>query len=114
MALPELDRLLVEARNHVEDQASREADEGESPERRRQDRPGDVQHQAHLDEVTNRRAPREQRDDQVGLVQLLGRLLSTRHREVELSGRGRLLIPKSFREFLAVKPDEGQGEVMVA
>jgi MraZ protein len=35
-------------------------------------------------------------------VQSLGRLLSTRHRGVPLAGRGRLVIPDGFREFLAV------------
>ena len=56
------------------------------------------------------------RDEQTEQVQLLGRLLSTRHQEVELAGRGRLLIPKGFREFLAVrsaKDQNNQGEVMV-
>ncbi|NLX98493.1 MAG: division/cell wall cluster transcriptional repressor MraZ [Rhodopirellula sp.] len=43
-------------------------------------------------------------------VQLLGRLLSTRHRPVQLAGRGRLLIPEGFREFLQVEPG---GEVLV-
>jgi MraZ protein len=43
-------------------------------------------------------------------VQMLGRLLSSRHRTVELAGRGRLLVPEGFREFLKV--DAG-GEVMV-
>ncbi len=43
-------------------------------------------------------------------VQLLGRLLSTRHRPVQLAGRGRLLIPEGFREFLGV---EAGGEVLV-
>jgi MraZ protein len=43
-------------------------------------------------------------------VQRLGRLLSTRHKPVELTGRGRLLIPEGFREFLAVQPGE---EVLV-
>jgi len=43
-------------------------------------------------------------------VQMLGRLLSTRHCEVQLSGRGRLLVPEGFREFLQVEPG---GEVMV-
>ena len=38
-------------------------------------------------------------------VQLLGRLLSTRHRIVQLAGRGRLLIPEGFREFLQVEPN---------
>ena len=43
-------------------------------------------------------------------VQRLGRLLSTRHKTVQLAGRGRLLISEGFREFLAVEPG---GEVMV-
>ncbi len=43
-------------------------------------------------------------------VQLFGRLLSTRHRSVPLAGRGRLLIPEGFREFLGV---EAGGEVLV-
>jgi MraZ protein len=43
-------------------------------------------------------------------VQLLGRLLSTRHRPVQLAGRGRLLIPEGFREFLGV---ELGGEVTI-
>ena len=37
-------------------------------------------------------------------VQTLGRLLSTRHRPVQLAGRGRLSIPEGFREFLQVEP----------
>lgn len=49
-------------------------------------------------------------EGRVGQVQLLGRLLSTRHKEVQLAGRGRLLIPEGFREFLGVEPG---GEVMV-
>ncbi len=43
-------------------------------------------------------------------VQLLGRLLSTRHRKVTLAGRGRLLVPEGFREFLRVEPG---GDVLV-
>ena len=43
-------------------------------------------------------------------VQQLGRLLSTRHKNVSLAERGRLVIPEGFREFLAVDPG---GEVMV-
>ena len=39
-------------------------------------------------------------------VQLLGRLLSTRHRTVPIAGRGRIIIPESFREFLGVGPEE--------
>lgn len=48
--------------------------------------------------------------DRTSEVQLLGRLLSTRHRDVELAGRGRLSIPEGFRGFLGVEPG---GEVMV-
>ena len=43
-------------------------------------------------------------------VQMLGRLLSTRHKTVQLAGRGRLSIPDGFREFLGV---EQGGEVIV-
>jgi MraZ protein len=43
-------------------------------------------------------------------LQRLGRLLSTRHRPVQLAGRGRLVIPEGFREFLAVEPN---GTVMI-
>ena len=43
-------------------------------------------------------------------VQLLGRLLSTRHRKVPLGGRGRLAVPESFRDFLEVEPG---GNLMV-
>jgi MraZ protein len=48
--------------------------------------------------------------DRLAEVQLFGRLLSTRHRPVQLAGRGRLLIPEGFREFLGVEPN---GEVLV-
>ncbi len=43
-------------------------------------------------------------------VQLLGRLLSTRHRTVQLAERARLVIPEGFREFLGVEP---RGDVVV-
>lgn len=49
-------------------------------------------------------------NNRVADVQLLGRLLSTRHRSVQLGGHGRLLIPEGFREFLGVEPG---GTVMV-
>ncbi|MBQ2683060.1 MAG: division/cell wall cluster transcriptional repressor MraZ [Thermoguttaceae bacterium] len=42
-------------------------------------------------------------------LQVLGRLLSTRQRPVQLV-KGRLLVPEGFREFLRVEP---KGEVMV-
>jgi MraZ protein len=37
-------------------------------------------------------------------------LLSTRHREAQLAGRGRLSIPEGFREFLRT---EAGGEVIL-
>lgn len=49
-------------------------------------------------------------EGRIDQVQLLGRLLSTRHKTIELAGRGRLLLPEGFREFLGV---EAGGEVMV-
>jgi MraZ protein len=39
-------------------------------------------------------------------VQRLGRMLSTRHRDVQIAGRGRLVIPEGFREFLGVEAGE--------
>jgi MraZ protein len=44
-------------------------------------------------------------DDKLDDVQRLGRLLSTRHRPVQLAGRGRLIVPDGFREFLGVEPN---------
>jgi MraZ protein len=41
-----------------------------------------------------------------GDVQRLGRLLSTRHQEVTLARRSRLLIPEGFRQFLGVNAGE--------
>lgn len=49
-------------------------------------------------------------DGRVSEVQMLGRLLSTRQRATQLTGRGRILIPEGFREFLGVEPG---GEVLV-
>ncbi|HIK95774.1 MAG TPA: division/cell wall cluster transcriptional repressor MraZ [Planctomycetes bacterium] len=46
-----------------------------------------------------------------GDVQRLGRLLSTRHQQVTLAKRSRLLIPESFRQFLGV--ESGQEVVIV-
>jgi len=42
--------------------------------------------------------------DRMSQVQMLGRLLSTRHRTVPVAGRGRIAIPESFRDFLEVEP----------
>jgi MraZ protein len=49
-------------------------------------------------------------EGRLGQVQLLGRLLSTRHKAVQLGDRGRLLIPPGFREFLGV---EQSGELLL-
>jgi len=49
-------------------------------------------------------------DRRIAQVQSLGRLLSTRYREVELAGKNRLLIPEGFREFLGAEPG---GEVIL-
>ena len=43
-------------------------------------------------------------EGRIDQVQQLGRLLSTRQRHVQLGGRGRLLIPEGFREFLGGDP----------
>jgi MraZ protein len=52
-------------------------------------------------------------DDRIAQVQLLGRLLSTRHQAVELRGRSRLLIPEAFRKFLGVDHDPPDNQVLV-
>ena len=52
-------------------------------------------------------------DDRIAQVQLLGRLLSTRHQTVELGGRSRLLVPEGFRKFLGVERDPPENEVLV-
>lgn len=41
--------------------------------------------------------------DRLGHVQMLGRLLSSRHADVRLDARGRLTVPERFREFLEVE-----------
>ena len=69
--------------------------------------------QARLDEgveLIKRKIQAGKLEGRIGQVQLLGRLLSTRHKAVQLAGRGRLLIPEGFREFLGVEPG---GEVLV-
>jgi MraZ protein len=43
-------------------------------------------------------------------VQRMGRMLSTRSRDVQLAGRSRILVPEGFREFLDVPAGS---EVMV-
>ncbi len=61
-------------------------------------------------ELIERKMQSGRLEGKIAQVQLFGRLLSTRHRPVQLAGRGRLLIPEGFREFLAV---EAGGEVLV-
>jgi MraZ protein len=50
-------------------------------------------------------------EERLAQVQMLGRLLSSRHRNVDLRGR-RLLIPEGFREFLGVDRDPPGNEVV--
>ena len=69
--------------------------------------------QARLDqgiELVKSRIQSRRLDGKLDDVQLLGRLLSTRHRDVQLAGRGRLSIPEGFREFLRAEPG---GEVIL-
>ena len=42
--------------------------------------------------------------ERIPQLQSLGRLVSTRQREVPIAGRGRLVIPAGFREFLGAEP----------
>ncbi len=49
-------------------------------------------------------------ESRIGQVQLLGRLLSSRHTEITLAERGRLVVPRSFRDFLGTEPG---GEVLI-
>ncbi|MGD0656324.1 MAG: division/cell wall cluster transcriptional repressor MraZ [Thermoguttaceae bacterium] len=69
--------------------------------------------QARLDEgmeLVKQKMRAGRLQEKIAQVQLLGRLLSTRHRTVQLAGRGRLLIPEGFREFLGVEPN---GEALI-
>ena len=64
--------------------------------------------QARLDEgmeLVKQKMRAGRLQEKIAEVQMLGRLLSTRHRTVQLAGRGRLLIPEGFREFLGVEPN---------
>jgi MraZ protein len=69
--------------------------------------------QARLDEgveLVKQKMRAGKLQERIAEVQLFGRLLSTRHRLVQLAGRGRLVIPEGFREFLGVEPG---GEVQI-
>lgn len=45
-------------------------------------------------------------EGRIDQVQMFGRLLSTRHKAIQLAGRGRLVLPEGFRQFLGVEPGE--------
>lgn len=63
--------------------------------------------QSHLDqgvELIKAKMRAGKFEGQLSRVQLLGRLLSTRHRVVQIAARGRLLVPEGFREFLRAEP----------
>jgi MraZ protein len=49
-------------------------------------------------------------EKQIAQVQMLGRLLSTRHTNIQLDKQFRVLVPREFRDFLGA---ERGGEVMV-
>jgi MraZ protein len=69
--------------------------------------------QARLDEgveLVKQKMRTGRLQEKIAKVQLLGRLLSTRHRIVQMTGRGRLLIPEGFREYLGVEPN---GELLI-
>jgi MraZ protein len=69
--------------------------------------------QAQLDagvELVKRKIRAGKLEGRLEDVQVLSRLLSTRHKIVQLAGRGRLSIPEGFREFLQVDPG---GDVIV-
>ena len=61
-------------------------------------------------EIVRAKAQAGRLDSRLADLQRFGRLLSTRHRTVPVAGRGRLVIPEGFREFL--KADPGS-EIMV-
>ncbi len=68
-----------------------------------------AKHEQGVDLVT-RKIAAGRLDSRMPEVQSFGRMLSTRQRPIQLSGRGRLVIPEGFREFLGVEPG---GAVMV-
>lgn len=53
-------------------------------------------------ELIQRKLQMGKMEGRIDQVQNLGRLLSTRHKEVKLDSKGRMLIPEGFREFLGV------------
>lgn len=61
-------------------------------------------------EIVQRRLELRDLNRKMAELQAFGRLLSTKSRPVQLTERGRFLIPEGFREFLGV---EAEKEVMV-
>lgn len=61
-------------------------------------------------EIIERKIQMHLLEGRTGDIQKLGRLLSTRDKEIQMAGRGRLVLPDGFRQFLGV---EAGGEVMV-
>ncbi|MCA9188683.1 MAG: division/cell wall cluster transcriptional repressor MraZ [Pirellulaceae bacterium] len=55
-------------------------------------------------EIVNCKLATHRLENRIPQLQEFGRLLSTRHSEVSLAGRSRLVIPESFRGFLGVEP----------
>ena len=64
-----------------------------------------AEHDARVDLIVQRLKLGDLNQKKVEL-QKFGRLLSTRHREIQLAGRARVLLPEGFREFLAVEPGQ--------
>lgn len=69
----------------------------------------EAEHDARIDLIIQRLKLGDLNQKKVDL-QKFGRLLSTRHRNVQLAGRARLVLPEGFRDFLGVEPGK---EVMV-
>lgn len=57
-------------------------------------------------ELIQRKLQMGKMEGRIDMVQNLGRLLSTRHKELRLDAKGRMLIPEGFREFLGIGPGD--------
>lgn len=61
-------------------------------------------------ELIRRKIETGHMEERIDQLQMFARLLSTRQRSVQFAGRGRLVLPEGFREFLGVEPG---GEIVV-
>ncbi len=61
-------------------------------------------------EIIRRKMETGHMEGRINELQTFARLLSTRQRPVQFAGRGRLVLPEGFREFLGV---EAGGELVV-